>query len=58
MTDGVKWFDFDPTKVDVYVAHRLLEVDEDGNKTVTDTRYDIRKCTASDFNNSDYERNL
>ena len=41
----------------MHVAHRLLEVDQDGNKTVTDTRFDIRKCTASDFNNSDFERN-
>ena len=42
----------------MHVAHRLLEVYQDGNKTVTDTRYDIRKCTASDFNNSDFERNI
>ena len=42
----------------MYIAHRLLEINQDGNKTVTDTRYDMRKCTDSDFNNSDYERNF
>ena len=58
ITDTVQWFDFDPTKVDVYIKHRLLEVDQDGNSTVTDTRFDIRKCAASDFNNTDFERNF
>ncbi len=58
ITDSVKWFDFDPTKVDVHITHRLLEIDQDGNSTITDTRFDIRKCTDSDFNNSDFERNF
>ena len=55
ITDNVKWFDFDPTKIGAYIAHRLVEVDQDGNSTVTDTRFDIRKCISSDFK-TEYEQ--
>ncbi len=48
--------EFDFTKLDVYVEHKFFRFDSEGNRNVTKTRYDIRKCTASDFNNTQYER--
>ncbi len=32
---GIKYFDFDPTKIDVYVEHKFYSYDDEGNKTVT-----------------------
>ncbi len=54
--DLIHSFDVDPTKIDVFVKHVFVEVDEEGNSTVTEKRYNTRKCTASDYNDTDYER--
>ena len=48
--DLVTTFEFDSTKVDAYIDHRFFNYTPEGNLTVTETRYDIRPCTASDFN--------
>jgi hypothetical protein len=50
ISDTIQWFDIDPTKIDVFYMHRLFQYDEEGNETITDTRYETRKCTESDFN--------
>lgn len=57
LRDAAQPFDFDPTKLDVYIDHHLFEYDQEGNRTKTETRYDIRNCSESDFNNTKYERN-
>ena len=48
--DLVKLFNYDETKIDIYIEHKFVRYDDEGNKTVTDTRYDVRKCDGSDFN--------
>ena len=57
LTDLFQSFDFDPSKLDVYIRHRLYEFDQDGNKTIKETRYEIKKCEASDFNITEFEGN-
>ncbi len=54
--DGSQTFQFDPTKVDAFLDHTFFGFDTEGNRNVTTTRYDIRDCNASDFNNTQFER--
>ena len=54
--DFVKRFDFEPSKIDVFIDHELYEYDQEGNLTVTNTRYNVKKCNSSDYN-TEYERN-
>ncbi len=49
-------FEIDSTKIDVYIQHKFFLYDQNGNKTVKETRYEMRECDASDFNRTDYER--
>ena len=56
--DGVKSFEIDRTKIDVYIEHRFNKAHKEGNETVrkvTKHRYEIKECKASDFNGSQYE---
>ncbi len=48
----IKTFDFDETIIDVYVEHKLFQYDEEGKKTTTETRYEVRSCIDSDFNDT------
>ena len=56
ISDGVEHFDIDTTKIDVYVNHRNVTFDEEGNNATITKRYDIRECREEDFNHTDAER--
>ena len=52
LTDLVQYFDFDSSKMDIYIEHTLAKYDDEGNHTMPTTRYDLRKCNSLDFDNT------
>ena len=41
LVDGVQMFEIDRKKIDVYVEHNFFKYDQEGNRTITKTRYEI-----------------
>jgi hypothetical protein len=57
--DLVQTFEIDYSKIDVYLEHRFYKYHpENGTHQTHITPYEIRKCVASDFNDTDFERNF
>ncbi len=57
LSDVAQEFDFDPSKIDVYIERKHIDYGEDGSHHYNyTTRYDLKKCTESDFNSTPEEQ--